>query len=116
MTNPIEQLLLAGAAGPRFPQNSRYHAVGVREWLGPDGRVHRYLARRFIPQPGAVGTELRIRVREGDRLDRIAAERLNDPERFWRIADANGASRPADLIEPGRILRIPPAAPGGLGG
>jgi hypothetical protein len=38
MTNPIEQLLLAGATGPRFPANSRYHAVATREWTGPDGR------------------------------------------------------------------------------
>ena len=116
MSNPIEQLLLAGATGPRFPANSRYHAVPALSWTGPDGRVHRYLRRRFIPQPDAIVATATARVLEGQRLDRLAAERIGDPERFWRIADANGAMRPADLMVPGRILRIPNATPGAGGG
>jgi nucleoid-associated protein YgaU len=116
MTNPIEQLLLAGATGPRFPANSRYHAVATREWTGPDGRARRFLRRRFLPQPDALAAEGHVRLREGDRLDLVAAARLGDPERFWRIADANGAMHPADLTAPGRVLRIPQAAPGAGGG
>lgn len=116
MTNPIELLLLAGATGPRFPANSRYHAIATREWIGPDGRARRYLRRRFLPQPDTLAGEQRVRMREGDRLDLVAAESLGDPERFWRIADANGALHPADLITAGRILRIPQAAPGVGGG
>lgn len=116
MTNPIEQLLLAGAMGTHFSPNSRYHTIGTLEWVAADGRAHRYLRRRFVPQPGALGVDAMVRVREGDRLDRIAAERLGDPERFWRIADANGAMHPADLMSTGRVLRIPPASPGGIGG
>lgn len=115
MTNPIEQLLLAGASGSRFPTNSRYHAVPTLEWTGADGRVHRYLRRRFVPQPGDVSALTSARVFEGDRLDRLAATHLGDPERFWRIADANRAMRPGDLIAPGRVLRIPDGA-GGSGG
>lgn len=114
--NPIEQLLLAGAAGTRFPANSRYHMVSTREWTGADGRARRYLRRRFVPQPEALGVDMHVRIREGDRLDLVSAERLGDAERFWRIADANGAMHPADLIAAGRILRIPPAAQGAGGG
>jgi hypothetical protein len=118
VTNPIEQLLLASAAGSRFPPNSRYHAIRTLHWTSADGRVVRYLGRRFIPQPESLATLGYRRVLDGDRLDRIAAERFGDPEQFWRIADANAAMRPADLTsEPGSMLRIAqPGRPGGAGG
>ncbi|HYJ93740.1 MAG TPA: LysM domain-containing protein, partial [Vicinamibacterales bacterium] len=43
---------------------------------------------------------------EGERLDLIAAKYLGDSEQFWRICDANGAVRPAELEVVGRRLRI----------
>ncbi len=54
-------------------------------------------------------------VREGERLDNITALYLEDPEAFWRIADANAAMRPEALVETvGRRLRItlPEGIPG----
>jgi nucleoid-associated protein YgaU len=53
-------------------------------------------------------------VAEGERLDQIAAQRLGDPEQWWRIADANDALVPAELEEPGTTLRItrPDGIPG----
>jgi hypothetical protein len=46
-------------------------------------------------------------IRVGDRLDLIAAEEYGDPA-FWRVlADANGIERPR-ILEPGRLLEVPP--------
>jgi hypothetical protein len=46
-------------------------------------------------------------VQQGDRLDAISARHTGDAEQWWRIADANGAVRPDELVEaPGRALRI----------
>ncbi|HEY0729688.1 MAG TPA: hypothetical protein VGD38_16520, partial [Pyrinomonadaceae bacterium] len=54
-------------------------------------------------------------VTEDERLDNIAARYMDDPEAFWRIADANSAMRPEELTETvGRKLRItlPEGIPG----
>lgn len=119
MTNPIEALLLAGAAAPRFPANSRYHNVGMAAATLPDGSVVRYLRRRFIPQPHTLALLQTYAVQEGDRLDNLAAGFVGDPELFWRICDANAAMRPDALTETvGRELRItlPEGAAGPAGG
>ena len=76
-----------------------------------------YLARRFVPQPGApnFATVAQHTVKQGDRLDLIAAKYLGDPLMFWLICDANGAIRPNDLVEtPARVLNIttPQGVPG----
>ncbi|MET7573988.1 LysM domain-containing protein [Streptomyces sp. NPDC005492] len=100
-----------------FDSTSRYHGIGTASLTTPDGRTVTYVRRRFLPQPGdlmSVGVQV---VAPGDRLDQIAARQYGDPEQAWRIADANGAMRPADLTAvPGRRLRIalPPGVPGGL--
>ena len=50
-----------------------------------------------------------------ERLDNITAKYMDDPEAFWRIADANAAMRPEELTETiGRRLRItlPEGIPG----
>ena len=52
---------------------------------------------------------------DGERLDTIASEHLGDPEQFWRIADANNAIDPQELLQRiGRRLRItlPEGIPG----
>ena len=70
-----------------------------------------------MPQPGApnFATVARHSVRQGDRLDLIAARYLGDPLVFWIICDANGAIRPQDLVaQPGRVLAI--TTPQGAGG
>ena len=76
------------------------------------------LARRIVPQPGApnYATVAQHTVKQGDRLDLLAAKYLGDPLIFWLICDANGAIRPNQLIEtPGSILNItmPQGVPGG---
>ncbi len=44
---------------------------------------------------------------QGERLDNIAATFLGDPELFWRLADANRAMQPEELVQTvGRRLRI----------
>jgi len=43
----------------------------------------------------------------GDRLDLLAARYFGDPLQYWRIADANPAPSPDELLEPGRVLIIP---------
>jgi nucleoid-associated protein YgaU len=76
-----------------------------------------YLSRRFVPQPGApnYATVAQHTVKNGDRLDLIAARYLGDPLMFWLLCDANGAIAPNDLIAtPGRVLAIttPQGVPG----
>lgn len=102
-TNPIEALLLATAATNRFPPNSRYHGVPTNVFACPDGTLIPYLRRRFVPQPEALALLHSCKVREGDRLDNVAARNLGDPEMFWRICDGNRAVRPDALVEP--VLR-----------
>jgi hypothetical protein len=66
-----------------------------------------YAARRFVPPPERFQLLQEYTVRQADRLDNIAAKYLGDPEQFWRLADANGALRPEDLLlTVGRKLRI----------
>jgi hypothetical protein len=103
-----------------FPTDSRYHGYGVLQYTAPDGTVVPYLTRRIIPQPGApnYATVNRYTVRQGDRLDIVAARYLGDPLMSWLICDANGAMRPHDLVEtPGTVLAIttPQGVPGGVG-
>lgn len=43
----------------------------------------------------------------GDRLDLVAAAYLGDPHLYWRIADANPAVPPEQLVEPGTTVDIP---------
>jgi hypothetical protein len=79
-----------------------------------DGRVVSYLRRRFVPPPERFHLLAEHRVVAGERLDTIAAQELGDAERFWQLCDANGALRPDELLEPGRVLRItlPEGIPG----
>lgn len=100
-------------------QLSRYASVEQATLVLPDGREVRYLRRRFVPHPEQLGVLQDYVVVLGDRLDRVAAATLGDPELFWRIADGNWAIRPADLVaKPGRRLRItlPEGMPGGTRG
>jgi hypothetical protein len=71
-----------------------------------------------VPQLSAFATMQVITIRDGDRIDRLAAQYLGDPLLFWRLADSNGALRPDALTEtPGYSLRItlPAGIPGGSG-
>jgi nucleoid-associated protein YgaU len=54
------------------------------------------------PPPSAVHT-----VAAADRLDLLAHRYLGDPFQFWRIADANPALTPEDVLDPGAQIAIP---------
>lgn len=93
-----------------FQRTSRYHDVESAEITGPDGRVVRYVRRRFIPRlvPAALAEHSVV---AADRLDGVTARYLGDPEQFWRVCDANRAERPDDLTaRVGRVLVIPTPA------
>ncbi|HEY2515835.1 MAG TPA: LysM domain-containing protein [Polyangiaceae bacterium] len=121
MNYPLQAMIQLGIIPPvTFPTDSRYHGYGVLQYTAPDGTVVPYLTRRILPQPGApnYATVNRYTVRQGDRLDIIAARYLGDPLMSWLICDANGAMRPHDLVEtPGTVLAIttPQGVPGGVG-
>lgn len=112
-------MLLASAPATRFAPNSRYHGLPVATITLPGGRTVTYLRRRFPPRPADLALMQLHRVREGDRLDNIAAGAFGDPELFWRLCDANVAFRPDELTETiGRELRItlPAGVPGQTNG
>ena len=115
MKNPVQAMLEAGVVeATDFPADSRYHGLPTRTWTAPDGRQVPYVARRFSPPPEAFATLGFRRTAEGDRLDRIAAEAVGNPQAFWLHCDANGAIWPEELEETGREVRLtlPEGVPG----
>ena len=89
------------------PIASRYRGAGTAVFTAPDGRQIVYLRRRFVPPPERFETVAEVAVAAGDRPDTLAAEHLGDPEASWRLYDANGILRPADLTSTvGRRIRI----------
>ena len=116
MTDPIKAFLQASALETAaYAPTSRYYGLETAQWTGSDGRVVTYVTRRFAPPPERFVTLREHAVREGDRLDNLAARYLGDPEQFWRLCDANRAMRPDELMETvGARLRItlPEGIPG----
>lgn len=90
-----------------FESTSRYYTLENATLTTPDGRVIAYKRRRFLPDGKDMQLLVEVNVTEGDRLDTITARTLGDPEQFWRICDANNTMNPLDLIEPGRVVRVP---------
>lgn len=100
-----------------FSALSRYAGIETAPFELADGRVVAYVRRRFLPDPARFALLQMHEVIQGERLDNITAFHLGDPEQFWRIADANRAMRPEDLVAtPGTRLRItlPEGIPGGF--
>jgi hypothetical protein len=94
------------AAGP-FPPTSRYSVVAVATIVGPAGVSVVYLRRRFVPPPERFALLVEHVVHQGERLDNVAAQYLDDPVQFWRLCDANRAMRPDDLVgRAGRRLSV----------
>ena len=110
MKSPLQMLVQLGVVPTvTFPADSRYYGSGTLTYVTPTGQKVTYLARRIVPQPGApnFATVAKHTVRQGDRLDLIAAKYLADPLIFWLICDANGAITPHDLVDTlGRTLKI----------
>jgi len=91
-----------------FEFTSRYYAIEQAVFTGADGREHRFVRRRFLPDPASATSLTEHIVVQGERLDHITAKFLADPEQFWQVADANNAMQPEELTaEIGRRLRIP---------
>ena len=96
------------SASQSFPPGSRYAPLGVAVWRAPDGSEVSYVRRRFVPFADSLPLLNRAQVRPGDRLDLVTSRTLKDPLLFWRIADANAAMDPFELVrQPGRVLRVP---------
>ena len=115
MTNPIQAMFEAGIVERTdYPPESRYHGVPTATIEGPDGTVITYLRRRFAPPPDAFATLRERQVRQGERLDQLAAAEIGDPEAFWMLCDANGAIWPEELEVAGEPVRI--TLPGGVPG
>jgi|SRR5882672_704041 len=117
MTSPTLASILqfAGVKPSLFAANSRYLGIETATLSTADGRNIAYARRRFVPQPEQLAQLQQHSVTQGERLDVISAQYVGDPELFWRIADANRAMRPEDLVATiGRVLRIclPQGIPG----
>ncbi len=119
MNDPMQalqtMLQAGGADAAEFPPNSRYYGAGTARMAGADGRALVFLKRRLVPPPEEFALIQEHSVIQGDRLDNLTAKYLGDPEQFWRLGDANGAIRPAELTETiGARIRItlPQGIPG----
>jgi hypothetical protein len=106
--DPIQALLAqTSLARSLFTATSRYYGIGTNTLTTADGTVVVYVKRRFLPSPDRFQLIQEHAVVQGERLDNIAAAFLGDPELFWRLADANGAMKPEELVQKvGRRLRI----------
>jgi hypothetical protein len=115
----FQQLLQPGALlRTLFPPTSRYYSIATAALETPEGKTVIYLRRRIVPPPERFDLLQEHVVTQGERLDNITAQYLDDPERFWLICDANGTMRPDELTEAiGRRLRItlPEGIPGTSG-
>lgn len=90
-----------------FEATSRYYSLEQAEFITSDGRVLAYKKRRFLPSSEDMPLLTEVTVIQGDRIDLIAGRTIGDPEQFWRICDANNALNPFDLMETGRVLKVP---------
>ena len=114
MPTSVQALLqFAGLKASLFPLNSRYRGIDTAT-IQSAGRVIVYVRRRFVPAPNPSAPIQSRTIKQGERLDNLAAQYLGDPELFWRLCDANAAMRPEDLEIAGITLTI--ALPQGLPG
>lgn len=86
-------------------KGSRYEKIPVLQVTGRNGETISALGIRLIP-PTPAGFLHTFKADE--RLDILAFNFYRNPEKFWLIADANKEMDPDDLLEPGRLLGIPP--------
>lgn len=109
-TTSPQSLLPGGLTAALFSPTSRYYgldtgtvivsiAIENGSKISNEQRILRYVRRRFIPPPDSYVPIQSYTVKEGVRLDNIAAQFLGDPEQFWRICDANNVLRPDDLTD-----------------
>jgi len=91
-----------------FDANSRYAKLPTARFTRPDGTEIVYVRRRFLPKGAEMPLLVEATVQHGERIDHLTARTLGQPEQYWRVADANDAMKPADLVEiPGVLVRVP---------
>lgn len=89
-------------------KNSRYAKVDIYTVTDAQGNQHQALKIRMVP---ATPSFFQHTVTNNDRLDLLAFQFYGKADRFWRICDANNAMQPEELLEPGRLVNIPPDQP-----
>jgi hypothetical protein len=114
--NPVEAVLgQTSLKNTLFAANSRYYGIDTATLERRDASPIIYLRRRFLPSPERFQLLQEHTVVHGERLDTIAGQHLGDPTLFWRLCDANNATRPETLTDTvGRTLRI--TLPEGISG
>lgn len=91
-----------------FEHTSRYYSIATAEFSATDGRKIAYVRRRFLPQGDRLPVLREFIATRDDRLDLITDKTLGDPEKFWKVCDANNAMKPIDLLaDPVQTIRIP---------
>jgi hypothetical protein len=107
-TDPVQAMLAQTSLEKNlFTATSRYFGLATETMTTAAGTTIVYLTRRFLPSPHQFQLLQLHTVTQGERLDNIAAKFLGDPELFWRLADANNAMRPEELVQTvGRQLKI----------
>jgi len=86
-----------------FEPPSRY--LGVPTYVVTDCRGRRVEVVAVPPAPGQALLGIHV-LRQGERLDHLAARYLGEPTAWWRIAERNEAMVPAALAE-AREVEIP---------
>ena len=90
-----------------FDHTSRYAKLPILQ-IERDGRVVKYVSRRFRPAPSELPTLVEVRLTDGTRLDSIAATTLGQPELYWQICDANHDLNPFDLMNRiAQVIKVP---------
>jgi nucleoid-associated protein YgaU len=89
-----------------FFSESRY--LSVDEYVVQDAQGRAVKVKRTRPTLDLTGS-FQYTVKLGDRLDLLAQQFYRSPRKWWLICDANpGLMYPDDLLQPGRVLTIPP--------
>ena len=90
-----------------FFKGSRYGNVPEHEIIDTNGRRIRYKKVRYIGPARPLRGHI---ISEGELLYHVAYTYYRDPERFWRVCDANIAMWPDDLAaQVGLKINIPAA-------
>lgn len=80
-----------------FDRKSRYLKYSsAMAGIDERGREINWLLPARLPQQTILGEH---RLKHGQRLDRLSAHYLNDPAGFWRVASANEAMTPDEIVD-----------------
>ena len=86
-----------------FDPKSRYGKAETGEVKDKRGRLVKIVVPPPPPEQLLLGLHL---LKQGERLDLLAARYLNDPAGYWRIAEQNEVMLPEALTE-AREIEIP---------